>query len=633
MSAGDAGDVRAAIAAIAAEPEASWPQLVRARFGGDPALAAQALCWLEAARTPLEGGDPQPRLPGGRYKLGHRLGGGATAQVWQAYDNKLGRHVAIKVFAAGDRHALAEVLVEARAACDVVSDQVVRVLDVHDERDPAYLVMELVGEHDPQRGELVAGASAAITKPRDLDEAARWVRDAARGVHDGHLRDVFHRDVKPGNVLITPVTRRARIADFGLAVSAAGDVAAISLVRGAVRIAGTPEFMAPEQARGLPMTLDPRGPEDRARLVAIDVWGLGALLYALVAGAPPWRGTADLEPWEVAAAGAPPPRLERIPARLRRVIDRAMALDPHARYASAGELASELDAYLARRPTSQDRSRALRGWLWSRRNPQLAITALVAIALAIGTLATYLAVVRLRDQRGALEDAVTEQEDARAQLAARAARTRATLATTEADLRREQDALASLQREVAEGEREVQGILAAKEKALRDADAATRALVEELAKAHADRDAAQFGRSLYEGYWTAARGDADRASKERDQATAARVAAESARDAADKARDQADAARTAAEAELARLTAEATAREAHVKELERRVAELEAAAAAAAAAPPARDAGLAPPRATDPLGAAAHAAPNAQIAPGASDAAPPVTDGHGGHTE
>jgi serine/threonine protein kinase len=606
-------DIRAELAAIAAEPEATWPRLVRARFGGDPALAAQALCWLEAARAPIEAGEPQPRLPGGRYRLGLRLGGGATAQVWQAYDNKLGRHVAIKVFAAGDRDALAEVLAEARAACDVVSDQVVRVLDVHDERDPAYLVMELVGEHDPQRGELVAGASAAVTRPRDLDEAARWVRDAARGVHDAHLRDVFHRDVKPANVLVTPVTRRARIADFGLAVSAAGDVAAISLVRGAVRIAGTPEFMAPEQARGLPIALDPRGADDRARLVAIDVWGLGALLYALAGGAAPWRGTADLEPWEIAASGAPPPALERIPARLRRVIDKAMALDPAARYASAGELASELDAYLARRPTSRDRSRALRGWLWSRRNPQLAITALVALALAIGTLVAYLATVRLRDERAHLQHEMEDQEHARAQLAARAANTRAMLASTEEDLRREQGALGSLQRELADAEREYQAILAAKEKALRDADAATRALVEELARAHADRDAAQFGRALYQGYWSTARGDADRAAKERDQATAARAAAESARDAADKARDAADKARTAAEAELARLADEATAREAHVKELERRVAELEAAASAAAnaaSAVPARDAGAPP-----------------------SDAAQGVTEGHAGHTE
>jgi serine/threonine protein kinase len=609
----EAIDVRAALAEIAAEPEAVWPQLVRARFAGDPALAAQALCWLEAARAPLEGGDPQPRLPGGRYRLGLRLGGGATAQVWQAYDNKLGRHVAIKVLAAGDRDALAEVLAEARAACDVVSDQVVRVLDVQDERDPAYLVMELVGEHDPQRGELVAGASAAVTKPRDLDEAARWVRDAARGVHDAHLRDVFHRDIKPANVLVTPVSRRARIADFGLAVSAAAGVAAISLVRGAVRVAGTPEFMAPEQARGLPIALDPRGADDRARLVAIDVWGLGALLYALAAGHPPWRGTALLEPWEIAASGAPPPPLAKVPARLRRVIDRAMALDPAARYASAGELASELDAYLARRPTSRDRSRALRGWLWSRRNPQLAVTALVAVALAIGTLVAYVATVRLRDERAGLQREMEDQEHARALLATLAANTRAVLASTEDDLRREQEALAQLQRRLAEGEREYQDILAAKEKALRDADAATRALVEELARAHADRDAAQLGRALYQGYWAAARGDADRAGKDRDQAAAARVAAESARDAADKARDAADAARTAAETELARLGADATAREAHVQELERRIAELQAAASAAAAAAravPARDAGA--PR---------------------SDAAQPVTEGHADHAE
>src|SRR5690606_18751243 len=192
-------------------------------------------------------------------------------------------------------------------------------LDVHDGGAHPYIVMELVEEHDPDRGELVLGGAAASRRPRSVDEVARWVMQAARGVHDAHLRNVFHRGLKPQNVLITPISRRARIADFGLAVSeATGDAGrgTAILKRGAAgpaSVRGTPEYMSPEQARGLPLTLDPRSAADRAILVGIDVWGLGALAYDLLSGRPPWRGRSGegLEPWELAASGARPPPLER----------------------------------------------------------------------------------------------------------------------------------------------------------------------------------------------------------------------------------------------------------------------------------------------------------------------------------
>src|SRR5262249_20036353 len=157
-----------------------------------------------------------------------------------------------------------------------------------------FIVMELVGEHDVGRDELAPALAASSCRPRSIDEAVRWVRDVARGVHDAHLRNVFHRDLKPHNVLITPVTRRARVADF-----AAGALAAMGLVRGtaagATRIAGTPAYMAPEQARGLPIDLDLRDAEQRDALVRVDVWGLGALAYDLLGGRPPWQRRADTE--------------------------------------------------------------------------------------------------------------------------------------------------------------------------------------------------------------------------------------------------------------------------------------------------------------------------------------------------
>ncbi len=576
--------IRELIAEIATEPPARWERLVKQHFADDGVLAAQALLWLRAdlgkvaddAAPPLLGSDQ-------RYVLGARLDTGATAAVWQAYDKKLGRHVAVKLFHNDSGPAVDE----ARAACDVISEHVIRVLDVHDSERP-YIVMELVGEHDPERGELVPGASAAVSRPRDIAEAVRWVRDIARGVHDAHLRDVFHRDLKPHNVLITPMSRRARIGDFGLAVSATE--APLALMTGGpsgpLRIAGTPAYMAPEQARGLPTTLDPGNATDRARLVAIDVWGLGALACDLLSGHPPWRARGDDSlAWEIAASGARPelatktPWGERIPRRLSRVIERALAVDPAKRYSSAAEVGRELDAFLALRPTSYDRSRLVRALLWCRRNPQLSFTAAAAAAFAILTTTAYFAVRDLREQRRALASEVDVQETNNAALAERGKKTRAELAATVTQLASEGDSLGKLERALADEEKTYRGLIAARDQALHDAGAATRQLVEQLTIARSDRDAAELGRNMYEGFWTTARGDADRTAKERDQAQKERDTARSERDQLAKERDAARAdrdqladAKTKADADVARLTAAADASAKRIADLEREIA-------------------------------------------------------------
>lgn len=507
------------LADIAAQPPAQWSALVAERFA-DPVLRAQAMLWLGAFAAPRVGE---------RYVLGAKLDAGATAAVWQAFDKKLGRHVAIKVF-----HAEAEgALAEARAACDVISDHVVRVLDVHD----GYIVMELVGEH--QGDELVPGASAARARPRDLDEAVTWVRDVALGVHDAHLREVFHRDLKPHNVLITPVSRRARIGDFGLANRGGG---------------GTPEYIAPELAR--------LGASDR---LAVDIWGLGALAYDLIGGRPPW------DSWDAAASGEPPPPLDA-PKRLRRVIDKAMALDPAQRYTSAAAMADDLTAFLARRPTSLDRSALLRTALWTRRNPQLSLTAAAAMTLSAITLVGYISLRQLDARSHALAAQVAEQERTNDELEAHMAKSRAALAQTEADLAARGDALAALQNALADEQKQYEAIIAARDKALHEAGAATRQLVEQLTVAQSDRAAAELGRSMYEGFWTSARAEATRASKDRDQAQKERDAARAERDQLQHERDAARTERDQALADVARLNREAAASRARIDELTRLIA-------------------------------------------------------------
>jgi hypothetical protein len=534
-------DLHELLAAVAAHPEARWRELLGAKLD-DPAVVAQALVWLRANRERVDDDERTPELGDDRYELGVLLDVGATASVWQAHDAKLGRNVAIKVFR-GERSAVVdEILAEARAAAEVASDHVVRVLDVHDGEQP-YIVMELVGEHEPRGGVLAPGASAATLRPRSLAEAVRWVRDVARGVHDAHLRNVFHRDLKPHNVLITPFSRRARVADFGLAVSTAHDRG------GPVEIAGTPGYIAPEQACGLPPALDPHDLDDRAVLVALDVWGLGALAYDLVTGHAPWQDDAGLEAWERAASATAAPEVDEAPHRLRAIITKALAIDPRARYATAGELADDLDAYLAREPTSHDTTRVSRFVLWCRRNPQLTMTVGLAAVLAAMSLVAYVSVLEVRAQRNALAVEAQRANAENERLAERAKAIRAELATTEAELAAKAKELADLRGRLSDTDKEYRAILAAKERALRDADAATRELADELAAARSERDEAKLGREMYEGFWTRARTEGDAAARERDAAQNDRDAAHAERDQALKERDAASAARTRAEQE------------------------------------------------------------------------------------
>jgi serine/threonine protein kinase len=454
----------------------------------------------------------------------------------------------------------------------VISGHVVRVLDVHhDGEGHPYIVMELVGEHDPDQGEVVLGAAASSCRPRNIEEVARWVMDAARGVHDAHLRNVFHRDLKPKNVLVTPISRRARVADFGLAVSSSNtDTAhpAITLMKGGpsgpLSVRGTPEYMAPEQARGLPLTLDPRVASDRNVLVAMDVWGLGAIAYDLLAGRPPWLARSDLSAWEIAASNEQPPALDhtrdgqKIPRRLRRVVEKAMATDPARRYATAAALANELEDFLARRPTTLDRSRLLRVGLWCRRNPQLALTGLVAFALTWISIGTYATVTRLRDERSALEWQVGLQKFEDARLRASVRESRKQLADTRSKLLAERHALSALEQSLAEDKKTYETLIDTKDKALRDANHATRRLVAQLETARRDQKASQQARAMLDQVLADARKDLERIGKEREKLRRERDSARVERDATQKERDAAIAERDAIDKRLQKLIQDRT---------------------------------------------------------------------------
>lgn len=567
--------VREKLARISARPPAEWTERLEQEFPSDPAMRMQALLWLHAEKEGPEVEGAPPSLgdtADERYELTVRLDIGATASVWQAFDRRLGRNVAIKVFHDhGESEALHQVIAEARAASDVISEHVVRVLDVQYGDSHPYMVMELVGEYDADKGEVVLGTTAAALQPRSVQEVALWVMQVARGVHEAHLRNVFHRDLKPKNVLITPNSRRARVADFGLAVSGASPDAAhpaITLLKrgpsGPVSVRGTPEYMAPEQARGLPLTLDARTAEDRAVLVAVDVWGLGAIAYELLTGQPPWlaRAADDLSAWEIAASTERPRPLhrtrdgERIPPRLRHVIEKAIATDPKARYATAAAVANELQAFLEQRPTTLDRSTLLRVGLWCRRNPQLALTVLVAIGLTALAAGTHSTVTRLRGQRDALDREVAAQIEEQRRLNASVQQSREELDDTRQKLATERQNLATLERSLAEERASYQTLIEAKERALRNANTATQQIMQQLEASRQERRDAEEARANLEKVAAEARREGEKAAKDRDRIRREREAARAERDAAQRERDAAIAEREAVENQLDDLKAE-----------------------------------------------------------------------------
>jgi serine/threonine protein kinase len=548
--------IREKLARISARPPDEWTRRLEQEFPDDPTIRRQALLWLHAdAEGPdLEGAPPSlGESADERYELTVRLDVGSTASVWQAFDRRLGRNVAIKVFhERGESVALEQVLAEARAASDVVSEHVVRVLDVQYGDGHPYIVMELVGEYDAEKDELVLGATASAATPRSVEEVARWVMHVARGVHEAHLRNVFHRDLKPKNVLVTPNSRRARVADFGLAVSGSTPDAtrpAITLLKrgpsGPVSVRGTPEYMAPEQARGLSLSLDARSAEDRAVLVGIDVWGIGAIAYELLTGKPPWVVRRDLSAWEIAASTERPAPLERtrtgdrIPKRLRRIVERALATEPKDRYATAAAVANELQAYLSQQPTTFDRTKLSRFRLWCRRNPQLALSIGVAIGLLALVTGTHWTLVNLREERDALDQEVGAATAEQAKLNASVTQTERQLDETRTKLAAERENLATLEKSLADERSNYEALISAKEQALVDATTSTRRLMEQLEAMRRQRQEADTQRANLEKSVAEMRRDVDRAARDRERAKKERETARLERDRVQRERDEA----------------------------------------------------------------------------------------------
>ena len=267
-------------------------------------------------------------------RLGHHevlevLGRGGFGIVVRAFDETLHRMVAIKVLSpelASTSPARKRFLREARASARVRHGNVVQIYAV-EERPLPYLVMEYIPGQTLQQ-------KLDQTGPLEVLEVLSVGGQIARGLAAAHEQGLIHRDIKPGNILLeSGIEQKVKITDFGLA-RAADDA---SLSQSGV-IAGTPLYMAPEQAKGEPL-------DHRA-----DLFSLGSVLYAMASGRPPFRAASPLAVLKRVAEETPRPIREiipEVPQWLCDLIARLHAKDPAQRFQTATEVASLLEQHLA----------------------------------------------------------------------------------------------------------------------------------------------------------------------------------------------------------------------------------------------------------------------------------------------
>jgi len=310
---------------------------------GDTGTAAAGVEELRAVLAAPESPDEIGRL--GRYRIRRILGAGGMGVVLEAEDPQLKRLAALKVMRpslAASESARARFLREARAAAAVHHDHVITIYEVGQEGTLPYLAMELLA------GETLA---ARLSREKKLppEEVVRIARQIAAGLAAAHDEGVVHRDVKPDNVWLEtqPEGDRVKILDFGLARAADDEPRLTKL--GA--IAGTPAYMAPEQA------------EDRPVDRRADLFSLGCVLYEACTGHLPFRGESTLAVLKAVAEHRPPPphKLDRqVPRALSELIVKLLEKAPGRRFQTAGEVLAALEGrWPVRRRTRQ---RAL-GWL------------------------------------------------------------------------------------------------------------------------------------------------------------------------------------------------------------------------------------------------------------------------------
>jgi serine/threonine protein kinase/WD40 repeat protein len=304
------------------------------------------------------------------YEILEQIGCGGMGVVYKARQPALNRFVALKMVRAIDasnQELLARFRSEARVVASLHHPHIVQVYDYGEHEGLPYLTMELV-----ECGSLATRLDGTPWPPR---AAAELVIKLAGAVQFAHERHVIHRDLKPGNVLVTSDAQEleVKITDFGLAKVFHDEVSSHTKTGAFL---GTPSYMAPEQASGRARDVGP----------GADIYALGAILYELLTGRPPFRGETPIETLRQLLASEPVSlsRLApRLPRDLATICDKCLRTEIERRYTSAAELRDDLERFLAGKPIHARRiSSGERTLRWCRRNPLL--------ATAVGSVATLL---------------------------------------------------------------------------------------------------------------------------------------------------------------------------------------------------------------------------------------------------
>jgi serine/threonine protein kinase len=308
------------------------------------------------------------------YEVIEVVGRGGMATVLRAFDTKLSRVVAVKVMArelAANPHAVKRFLREAKAAANVVHENVVTIHSINDKHRPPYLVMEFVAGQTLQQKIEKQGAL-------DVLSILGIATQTAAGLAAAHKLGLIHRDVKPGNILLEGSGERVKITDFGLARTA--DDAEVTR---AGMIAGTPQFMSPEQARG--EALDARS----------DLFSLGSVMYSMCTGQAAFRAENTMGVLRRVCEQTPTAVRQlnpQIPPWLEAIVEKLLAKEPSQRFASAAELHQLLSECLAhmQHPATQRLPTSLathHRYLASRKTKRIAVgvigAGIVAAALAV----------------------------------------------------------------------------------------------------------------------------------------------------------------------------------------------------------------------------------------------------------
>jgi serine/threonine-protein kinase len=264
---------------------------------------------------------------GGRYRLVELLGQGGMATIYRATDAQLGREVAVKVLHpqyGRDPDFVARFKQEAQAAASLSHPNIVGVYDFGTDADGPYIVMELVDGED-------VATLLARNGPLPPRQAARLAAEVAHALAAAHGRGIVHRDVKPGNILVSS-DGRVKVADFGIARAWAD----ARLTLPGVTL-GSVHYFSPEQALGEQAT------------EKSDIYSLGIVLYELLTGRRPWEGD-NAAAVAMARISAPPPLVSdvrpNVPPVLEAIDRKALSPDPAARYPTADAMADALEAFL-----------------------------------------------------------------------------------------------------------------------------------------------------------------------------------------------------------------------------------------------------------------------------------------------